>query len=86
MTFDRQQVREHLTPIIVIVRHLTGHLFPTEVAMTMVIGTASAARLAAVARWRTTVGPVRAGATVTASAASQLLAFRVSLLPYVAQR
>jgi hypothetical protein len=67
-------------------RIVTGHFFPTEVAMTITIGIASLAGLATIAGWRTTVRPARAVGAVVASAALQLLAFRISLLPYIAQR
>ena len=67
-------------------RIVTGHFFPTEVAMTIVIGIASLAGLATIARWRTAMRPARAAALVVASAALQILAFRISLLPSIAQR
>lgn|SRR5690349_5859759 len=67
-------------------RIITGHFFPTEVAMTIVIGIASFVGLVAIARWRAAVRLPIAAIAIVASAALQLLAFRVSLFPYIAQR
>jgi hypothetical protein len=67
-------------------RIVTGHFFPTEVAMTVVVGVASLAGLAASARWRSAVRSRTAAAAVVGSILLQLVAFRVSLLPYIARR
>src|SRR5262245_65939061 len=62
-------------------RIVTGHFFPTEVAMTLVIGAASIVGLVASLRWRTNVRPVVATAVFVLFGALQFLAFRLSLLP-----
>ena len=67
-------------------RIVTGHFFPTEVAMTIVVGVAAVAGLGASTRWRTATRPATAAATIIGMAALQLLAFRLSLLPYIARR
>jgi hypothetical protein len=67
-------------------RIVTGHFFPAEVAMTLVIGAASIVGLVASLRWRTGVRPVVAAATFVLFGTLQFLAFRVSLFPYIANR
>lgn len=67
-------------------RVVTGHFFPTEVAMTLVIGAAAMVGLAACARWRTTTSPVVAVTAAVASLLLQVAVFRVSLIPYIAGR
>lgn len=67
-------------------RFVSGHFFPTEVAMTIVIGIASVVGLAACARWRTPTQPLVAAAAVAVSLLLQLAAFRISLIPYIARR
>ena len=67
-------------------RIVSGHFFPTEIAMTVVIGAASIVGLVVSLRWRTSVPPIRAAAVVLLFGALQLLAVRVSLLPYIASR
>ena len=67
-------------------RIVSGHFFPTEIAMTVVIGAASIVGLVVSFRWRTSVPPIRAGAVFLLFGALQLLAVRVSLLPYIASR
>jgi hypothetical protein len=67
-------------------RIVTGHYLPTEIAMTLVIGAASIIGLAVCFRWRTAVPPAPATATFLLLAALQVLAFRVSLYPYIASR
>ncbi len=67
-------------------RIVTGHFFPTEVAMTLIVGVASLIGLGACIRWRTAT---RAGVATTlfiGFAAFQFVAFRVSLYPYIARR
>jgi hypothetical protein len=65
---------------------VTGHFPPTEVAMTLVVGLASIAGLLAAIRWRTAVRPLTAVGVFLLFGALQFLAFRLSLLPYVARR
>jgi len=67
-------------------RFVTGRFFPSEVAMTFVIGAASIGGIAASLRWRTPVPPLAASAIVVLSLALQFLAFRLSLIPYIARR
>lgn len=63
-----------------------GHFFPTEIAMTLVIGAASIVGIGSCFRWRTAVRPVIASGVFLLFAALQYLAFKLSLIPYVAGR
>jgi hypothetical protein len=65
---------------------VSGHFFPTEIAMTIIVGTASLAGIAACIRWRTATPPVSAVAVFLVFGALQFLAFRLSLIPYIARR
>ena len=67
-------------------RIVSGHFFPTEIAMTLVVGVGSLLGLAACARWRTSVRPIMAAGVFLLFAALQLAAFRLSLFPYIASR
>jgi len=67
-------------------RIVTGHFPPTEIAMTVVVGAASIVGLWVILRWRTAVRLVTASGMVLLFAVLQLLAFRLSLIPYVARR
>ena len=67
-------------------RIVSGHFFPTEIAMTIVVGVASASGLGVSARWRTRTPPATAGAVTVLFGVLQLLSFRVSLIPYIAGR
>src|SRR5215475_9875831 len=67
-------------------RIVTGHFFPAEIAMTIVIGVACASGLVASARWRTRTPPAAAGVLVALFGLLQLLSFRLSLIPYIASR
>jgi hypothetical protein len=67
-------------------RIVSGHFFPTEVAMTLVVGAASFFGIAVCLRWRTSVRRPVAAAVFIAVGALQVLAMRLSLLPYVASR
>ena len=67
-------------------RFINGRFFPSEIAMTLVIGAASIAGIAASLRWRTAVRPLFASAVFLLSLALQFLAFRLSLIPYIARR
>ena len=67
-------------------RIVTGRFFPTEVAMTIVVGIAAAGGLATSTRWRTPIRPAVAAAIFAGMAALQLLAFRISLIPYIGSR
>jgi hypothetical protein len=67
-------------------RIVSGHFFPTEIAMTVLIGVACVSGLIVAFRWRTSVRPVVAISTIGLFALLQLLAFRVSLIPYIGRR
>ena len=65
-------------------RIVTGHFSPVEVAMTLIIGFACICGVFVSFRWRTEVRPAVALGVTVLFIAFQLLAFRLSLLPYVA--
>lgn len=65
---------------------VSGRFFPTEIAMTLVVGSASAVGIVACLRWRTEWPPLPASGTLLLFAVLQVLAMRVSLIPYVASR
>jgi hypothetical protein len=67
-------------------RIVSGHFFPTEIAMTVLIGVACVSGLIVAFRWRTSVRPVVAISMIGLFALLQLLAFRVSLIPYIGRR
>jgi hypothetical protein len=67
-------------------RIVTGRFFPTEVAMTIVVGLACAIGLGACLRWRTATRLPVAVATFTGMTVLQFLAFRISLIPYIGSR
>ena len=67
-------------------RIVTGRFFPTEVAMTIVIGLACVTGLVACLRWRTATRLSVAIATIAGMTALQFLAFRISLIPYIGSR
>jgi len=67
-------------------RIVSGHFSPAETAMTVVIGVASLIGLIAALRWKTSVRPLVGSSVFVLFALLQLLAFRVSLLPYISHR
>ena len=67
-------------------RILTGHYSPTEILMTLIIGAACLFGIVASIRWRTRLRPLPVIASIALSAILQLVAFRVSLLPYIAHQ
>ena len=67
-------------------RMVTGHFSPTEIAMTLTIGAACLIGLAATVRWRTAVRPLTALGVAALFGALQVLAMRLSLIPYIATR
>jgi hypothetical protein len=69
-----------------IARIVSGQYFPTEIAMTVVAGIASVVGLWTTARWKTTTPPAVALGIVVLFAVLQVLAFRISLIPYIARR
>jgi len=67
-------------------RIVTGHFSPAEIAMTLVIGIACLSGIGIMLRWHTAVRPFAALGVVVLFGLLQLLAFRISLLPYIATR
>jgi hypothetical protein len=65
-------------------RIVSGHFSPVEIAMTLIIGVACLAGLGLGLRWRTAVRPLAACGVSLLFAALQLLAFRLSLIPFIA--
>lgn len=67
-------------------RIVTGQFFPTEIAMTLVVGAGSVFGLIACVRWRTVIRPSVAVGVFLLFGALQFLALRMSLIPYIARR
>ena len=67
-------------------RIVTGHFSHVETAMTLAIGVACLSGIAVALRWRTAVRPLTAWGVAVLFGALQLLAFRLSLIPYIATR
>ena len=67
-------------------RMVTGHFSPIEIAMTLVIGIACVAGIGLILRWRTAVRPLVAAGVFLLFGLLQFLAFRISLLPGIADR
>ena len=67
-------------------RIVTGHYSPTEILMTLVIGAACLFGTVTSIRWRTTLRPLPVVATTVLSAILQIVSFRVSLLPNIANQ
>jgi hypothetical protein len=65
---------------------VSGHFSPIEIAMTVIIGVASVCGMVASFRWRTKERLVTAFGVVVLFGALQLLAFRISLIPFIATR
>jgi hypothetical protein len=65
---------------------VNGHFFPTEIAMTIVVGVACVAGLASAVRWRTSVKVLTAMMVLLVFAVLQVASFRLSLIPYIARR
>jgi hypothetical protein len=62
------------------------HFSPTEIAMTFIVGVASAAGFGVALHWRTLVRPFSAGAVALLFGALQFLALWASLPPAIAHR
>jgi len=62
------------------------HFSPTEIAMTFIVGVASAGGFGIALHWRTKVRPLLAGAVALLFGALQFLAFWASLPPATAHR
>ena len=67
-------------------RFVTGHFPPIEIAMTIVVGVGAAAGIVAAVRWKTTTRVLHSAAVAVVFLALQLLALRLSFLPYIARR
>ena len=67
-------------------RIVTGRFFPTEIAMTIVIGVACLIELMVSFHWRTRTRSLAAASMIGLFALLQLLAFRISLIPYIGRR
>src|SRR5215472_13207036 len=67
-------------------RILSGHFSPTEIVLTLIIGAASAAGLGVSFRWSTDFSWGKALATAALLAVLQLVALRISFIPYIARR
>jgi hypothetical protein len=67
-------------------RILSGTFSPSEVALTLIVGAASLCGIGAGLRWKTTVRPAAAFGAVILFAALQILALRISFIPYIASR
>jgi hypothetical protein len=67
-------------------RIVSGHFSPVEIAMTLIIGIACVTGLGVIFRARTAVRPLIAVGVVLFSGALQLLAFKLSLIPFIASR
>lgn len=65
---------------------VTGCFSPVEIGMTLIVGVACAVGIGASLRWRTSVRPLPALGAVVLFAALQVLAFRLSLVPFIATR
>jgi len=67
-------------------RILMGHFSPMEIAMTLIVGAGCLCGIGAGVRWRTAVRPATAFGVAALFAALQILALRISLIPYIATR
>ncbi len=63
---------------------LSGHFSPIEIAMTIIVGSASVAGIASFIRFNSFLSRWAAGAIFVVTAIIQFLAFRVSFLPAIA--
>jgi len=67
-------------------RIVSGRFSGTEIGMTVVVGIAAIIGMTVAARWRTSVRWSTAAATFLLFVVLQVLAFRLSLIPYTARR
>src|ERR1700733_2409198 len=65
---------------------LSGHFSLVEIGLKIVIGAASVCGIAMSLRWRTAMGRLAAFGTVVLFVGLQLVAVRLSFLPYIANR
>jgi len=67
-------------------RIVTGHFSPTEIAMTLVVGISSVVGVLSAVRWKTDIRTPTGIGIAAIFFALQVLALRVSFLPYIARR
>jgi hypothetical protein len=67
-------------------RIVSGHFSAVEIAMTVVVGIACIFGIGVSVCWRTSVRPLMAAGVGVLFAGLQLLAIRLSLIPYIASR
>jgi hypothetical protein len=65
---------------------VSGHFFPTEIAMTIVVDIACIVGLVSAVRWRTPIRLATASSVFVVFGILQVAAFRLSLIPYIARR
>ena len=65
-------------------RILSGHFSPTEIALTLIVGAASITGLGVSVRWPTKLTWGKGLATAALLAVLQLIALRISFIPYIA--
>ncbi|HEY3839229.1 MAG TPA: hypothetical protein VGL72_21795 [Bryobacteraceae bacterium] len=65
---------------------LSGHFSAIEIAMTIIVAGASAVGIVLCGRWRTATSTVAASLVFLSFAGLQVLALRISFLPYIARR
>jgi hypothetical protein len=65
---------------------VSGRFSPLEITMTLAVGAACLAGAGLALRWRTTTRPLSAAAIEALFSVLQLVALRVSMLPYIAGR
>ena len=65
-------------------RIISGHFSPTEVVLTLIVGAASVMGLGVSLRWPTKVTWSKGLATAALMAMLQLVALRISFIPYIA--
>ena len=67
-------------------RMITGHFSPAEIVLTVIIGLASLAGIGVGFRWRTRLDWSRGLATAALLTVLQLVALKISFIPYIASR
>jgi hypothetical protein len=65
---------------------LSGNFSSTEIAMTIIVGVASAIGIASFIRFKSFLSPLKAAGLFLAMALLQVICFRVSFLPSIAHR
>jgi hypothetical protein len=65
-------------------RILSGHFSPSEIVLTLIVGAASVTGLGACFRWPTKLSWGKGLATAASMVVLQLVALRISFIPYIA--